>query len=180
MIGIEARTKIRLFGVIRREALKGTLSKTRPRHSCDKLPGSSLLRLLQVVASPAVDGRITPDTAQKRIAAGRCPTAILIHCEASERRCREVFCAEREGFEPPVPCGTTDFETATFDHSAISPWTSQGKSQRLLLANSLQRYIFSSSQRNTPQARTTQDRRLPQSIHSGVASCFSPEGRALY
>ena len=31
------------------------------------------------------------------------------------------FFAEREGFEPPVPCGTTDFETATFDHSAISP-----------------------------------------------------------
>ena len=31
-----------------------------------------------------------------------------------------------------------------------------------------------------PQARTTQDKRLPQSIHSGVASCFSPEGRALY
>ena len=31
------------------------------------------------------------------------------------------FIAEREGFEPPVPCGTTDFETATFDHSAISP-----------------------------------------------------------
>ena len=32
-----------------------------------------------------------------------------------------MFIAEREGFEPPVPYGTTDFETATFDHSAISP-----------------------------------------------------------
>ena len=29
--------------------------------------------------------------------------------------------AEREGFEPPVPCGTTAFETAAFDHSATSP-----------------------------------------------------------
>ena len=47
MIGIEARTKIRLFGVIRREALKGTLSKARQRHDSDKLPGSSLLRLLR-------------------------------------------------------------------------------------------------------------------------------------
>ena len=47
MIGIEARTKIRLFGVIRREAFKGTLSKARQRHDSDKLPGSSLLRLLR-------------------------------------------------------------------------------------------------------------------------------------
>ncbi len=29
--------------------------------------------------------------------------------------------AEEEGFEPPVPCGTTVFKTAAFDHSAISP-----------------------------------------------------------
>ncbi len=31
------------------------------------------------------------------------------------------FVAEREGFEPPVPRGTTVFKTAAFDHSAISP-----------------------------------------------------------
>ena len=31
------------------------------------------------------------------------------------------FFAEREGFEPPVPRGTTVFKTAAFDHSAISP-----------------------------------------------------------
>ena len=31
------------------------------------------------------------------------------------------FNAEREGFEPPVPRGTTVFKTAAFDHSAISP-----------------------------------------------------------
>jgi hypothetical protein len=31
--------------------------------------------------------------------------------------------AEREGFEPPVPDGTTVFKTAAFDHSAISPGT---------------------------------------------------------
>ncbi len=29
--------------------------------------------------------------------------------------------AEKEGFEPPVPRGTTVFKTAAFDHSAISP-----------------------------------------------------------
>ena len=29
--------------------------------------------------------------------------------------------AEEEGFEPPVPCGTTVFKTAAFDHSAIPP-----------------------------------------------------------
>ena len=32
-----------------------------------------------------------------------------------------VICAEEEGFEPPVPCGTTVFKTAAFDHSAIPP-----------------------------------------------------------
>ena len=31
------------------------------------------------------------------------------------------FVAEKEGFEPPVPRGTTVFKTAAFDHSAISP-----------------------------------------------------------
>ena len=29
--------------------------------------------------------------------------------------------AEREGFEPPVPEGTLDFESSTIDHSATSP-----------------------------------------------------------
>ena len=29
--------------------------------------------------------------------------------------------AEREGFEPPNPCGLPDFESGAFDHSAISP-----------------------------------------------------------
>ena len=31
--------------------------------------------------------------------------------------------AERQGFEPWVPEGTTVFETAAFDHSATSPIT---------------------------------------------------------
>lgn len=35
-------------------------------------------------------------------------------------RCRGLV-AEREGFEPPVPCGTLDFESSTFDHSDTSP-----------------------------------------------------------
>ncbi len=29
--------------------------------------------------------------------------------------------AEREGFEPSEPCGSPDFESGTFDHSATSP-----------------------------------------------------------
>tara|TARA_B110000495_G_scaffold201442_1_gene218891 strand:- start:795 stop:1052 length:258 start_codon:yes stop_codon:yes gene_type:complete len=41
----------------------------------------------------------------------------------SKRRTKFVTrrMAEREGFEPPVPFGTTVFKTAAFDHSAISP-----------------------------------------------------------
>ena len=31
--------------------------------------------------------------------------------------------AEREGFEPPVSCPTSDFESGAFNHSAISPGT---------------------------------------------------------
>ena len=32
-----------------------------------------------------------------------------------------MFIAEREGFEPRVPHGTTVFKTAAIDHSATSP-----------------------------------------------------------
>ena len=34
----------------------------------------------------------------------------------------EIYFAEREGFEPPVPCSTAVFKTAAIDHSATSPW----------------------------------------------------------
>ena len=34
---------------------------------------------------------------------------------------RRVHFAEREGFEPPEAFTSTVFETAAFDHSAISP-----------------------------------------------------------
>ena len=33
--------------------------------------------------------------------------------------CEKV--AEEEGFEPPVPCGTHDFESRALNHSAIPP-----------------------------------------------------------
>ena len=33
----------------------------------------------------------------------------------------EALVAESEGFEPPVPCGTIDFKSITFDHSDNSP-----------------------------------------------------------
>ena len=32
-----------------------------------------------------------------------------------------LLMAEREGFEPPDPCGSTVFKTAAIDHSATSP-----------------------------------------------------------
>ena len=32
-----------------------------------------------------------------------------------------IISAEREGFEPPVPEGTLDFESSTIDHSVTSP-----------------------------------------------------------
>ena len=38
-----------------------------------------------------------------------------------ERRLNTGLLAERVGFEPTVPCGTPDFESGTFDHSATSP-----------------------------------------------------------
>ena len=35
--------------------------------------------------------------------------------------CMYYTTSEREGFEPPIPCGITDFDSAAFDHSAIAP-----------------------------------------------------------
>ncbi len=32
-----------------------------------------------------------------------------------------ILLAEKEGFEPPEPLGSTVFKTAAIDHSAISP-----------------------------------------------------------
>ena len=34
---------------------------------------------------------------------------------------KEQGMAEEEGFEPPVPCGTTVFKTAALSHSATPP-----------------------------------------------------------
>ena len=69
--------------------------------------------------------------------------------------------AEREGFEPPVPCGTTDFETATFDHSAISPKYIVGRKPIAHLTNARQRYTFSLSQRNTRQGESAINTKYP-------------------
>ena len=38
--------------------------------------------------------------------------------------------AEREGFEPPDPRGSTVFKTAAFDHSATSPRASEDSGSR--------------------------------------------------
>ena len=40
---------------------------------------------------------------------------------ASYTKAHYLFFAESEGFEPPVPCGTIDFKSITFDHSDNSP-----------------------------------------------------------
>ncbi len=42
---------------------------------------------------------------------------------AEHRFCRGNLAAEREGFEPPEPLGSTVFKTAAIDHSAIFPGT---------------------------------------------------------
>ena len=34
----------------------------------------------------------------------------------------KFFLAEGKGFEPPVPCGTSDFESDAIDHSATPPF----------------------------------------------------------
>ena len=34
---------------------------------------------------------------------------------------------EKVGFEPTVPCGTPDFESGTFGHSATSPQVAKAK-----------------------------------------------------
>ena len=39
------------------------------------------------------------------------------------------YFAEREGFEPPVPLGTTVFKTVVIDHSTISPVFSNPRSE---------------------------------------------------
>lgn len=42
--------------------------------------------------------------------------------------------AEKQGFEPWVPCDTTVFKTVAFDHSAISP-------HKIYLKNILKQYF---------------------------------------
>jgi hypothetical protein len=43
------------------------------------------------------------------------------HKNKNHRYNRWFHFAEREGFEPPEPLGSTVFKTAAIDHSAISP-----------------------------------------------------------
>lgn len=44
-----------------------------------------------------------------------------IFLKSKSRELMSSEMAEKEGFEPPVPCGTAVFKTAAFGHSAISP-----------------------------------------------------------
>ena len=52
-------------------------------------------------------------------------TATLDKIDKKEKSCKSCdlqdSVAEREGFEPPVPLGTTVFKTVVIDHSTISP-----------------------------------------------------------
>ena len=41
--------------------------------------------------------------------------------EVGASRVRYSPMAEREGFEPPVPLGTHDFQSCTFNHSVTAP-----------------------------------------------------------
>ena len=49
--------------------------------------------------------------------------------------------AEREGFEPPVPLGTTVFKTVVIDHSTISPKV-QGKSDFRIASAKVQKVFI--------------------------------------
>ena len=50
-----------------------------------------------------------------------------------------MFIAERQGFEPRVPRGTTVFKTAAIDHSATSP---KLPFQKCFLLKAVQRYEY--------------------------------------
>ena len=50
-----------------------------------------------------------------------------------------MFIAERRGFEPRVPRGTTVFKTAAIDHSATSP---KLPFQKCFLLKAVQRYEY--------------------------------------
>ena len=54
--------------------------------------------------------------APERVLSSRsgCRSCIIVHRDCHQK-------AEREGFEPPVPFGTTVFKTVVIDHSTISP-----------------------------------------------------------
>ncbi len=46
------------------------------------------------------------------------------------------------GFEPTVPCGTPDFESGTFGHSATSPVSERDCSSGLMCTYSLTREFY--------------------------------------
>ena len=73
-------------------------AKTRPNAGKVVQSGSPILSVATVV------------TAQRK-------TALTI----TDQSCPPVEMAEREGFEPPGPCGPPDFESGAIDHSATSP-----------------------------------------------------------
>lgn len=53
---------------------------------------------------------------------------------------RHAVVAEREGFEPPEPRGSTVFKTAAIDHSATSPHTAHKAIIGLLASCCLQMF----------------------------------------
>ena len=64
-------------------------------------------------------GQLSCVRGDERTAAGE--SRIKTRREGKTSR-REVYkMAEREGFEPPVPCGTPIFKTGSLNHSDISP-----------------------------------------------------------
>ncbi len=67
---------------------------------------------------------VAVETAQTAGVAGNGSLRIGLIASLSKGIVREVIealVAEREGFEPPEPFGSTVFKTAAFDHSATSP-----------------------------------------------------------
>ena len=109
MIGIEARTKIRLFGVIRREALKGTPAKARQRHDSDKLPVSSLLHLLRQWLLPKSTGASRPIRHKKESLQDYVPQRFLFIVKPlSDDVARSSVRREREMHHSPLSRCITD------------------------------------------------------------------------
>jgi hypothetical protein len=90
---------------------------------------ADLLSEMPAIGSPQAQAQDGPGpvyferSPEKPIAVRKAASAAAVCPKKKPAACAGFFhsLAERVGFEPTVPCGTPDFESGTFDHSATSP-----------------------------------------------------------